>query len=213
MSSLIFATDKDQAFVATDTLATLYDGTPLMFTTKAFIVPHLRMIMCGTGVARFLGRWFIKVNDQMTVRHIDNLNDHTPKNLMALWQSHKQEFSVPSGLSTTVYHFGFSEEDALIHSYVYRSTNNFKSEVLEYGIGVKPGFQIPKDYTLPTDIKKWMDNQRSIQASLPKDQGVHIGGEILIHHLTKIGFNVYTLGRFEDFEANERSIYENFPNL
>lgn len=212
MSSLIFAIDKDQAFVATDTLATSYDGTPFMFTTKAFIVPHLRMIMCGTGMGGFLGRWFIQVNDGMVVRNIDHLDYHTPKNLIAFWERYKQEFFIPSNLTTTVYHFGFSEEDTLIHSYAYRSTNDFKSEVLQYGIGVKPQCQIPEDFVLPRDVKKMMDDQRSTQASLPKDQRLYIGGEILIHHLTKIGFNVYILGRFEDFEADEKSIYENFPN-
>lgn len=213
MSSLIFYTDKDQAFVATDTLSTLYDGTPLMFTTKAFIVPHLRLIMCGTGVGGFVGRWFIQVNDKIVVRDIDHLDSHTPNNLMAFWQRYKEEFSIPPNLSTTVYYFGFSQRNALIHSYAYRSKNDFKSEALEYGVGFRPECQVPKDSVFPIDIKKMMDDQRSIQVSLPKDQRLNIGGEILIHHLTKVGFSVYTLGQFEDFGTIERKIFENFPNL
>lgn len=210
MSSLIFHTDKEQAFVATDTLATSPDGEPFTFTTKAFIVPHLQMIMCGTGVGGFLGKWFIQVNDRMVLRGIDNLDYHAPKGLAAIWRSHKEEFSIPDSFTTTVYHFGFSEEDGLIHSYVYRSANNFTSEALQYGIGVKPECQVPENYELPTDIKKMMDEQRAIQASRPKGERVYVGGKIQVHHLTKFGFSVYTLDKFEDYESNEQEIFEKF---
>jgi len=213
MTSLIFHTDKEQAFVATDTLATLPKGEPHMFTTKAFIVPHLQMIICGTGVAGFLGKWFVQINDRMVVRGIDHLNYHTPGVLVDLWRNHKEELSISETITTTVYHFGFSEEDGIIHSYVYRSANNFKSEDLQYGIGIKPECNVPEGYKLPTNIKEMMDEQRAIQASCPKDERVYIGGKILIHHLTKSGFNVYTLDKFEDFEATEIEIYKNFDSL
>ncbi|MGA9997388.1 MAG: hypothetical protein WBP93_18360 [Pyrinomonadaceae bacterium] len=213
MSSLIFHTDEEQAFVATDTLATSPSGEPFMFTTKTFIVPHLRMLMCGTGIAGFLGRWFIRVNDRMIVRCVDHLNDHTPNRLVGLWREHREEFSIPDTFSTTVYHFGFSSMDGLIHPYAYRSTNNFKSEALQYGIGVKPECQVPQSYCLPTDIKKIMDEQRVIEATKPKNEKIYIGGEILIHHLTKSGFNVYTLDRFDDYELDERAIYKNYDSL
>jgi hypothetical protein len=49
MSSLIFFTDSEQALIATDTLAVSPDGQPLKFTTKAFALPHLRMVIAGTG--------------------------------------------------------------------------------------------------------------------------------------------------------------------
>lgn len=211
MSSLIFLTDEDQAFVATDTLATSQDGVPFMFTTKAFIVPHLWMIMCGTGVGGFLGRWFIQVNDRMILSDIDNLDYHAPKGISALWSEHRKEFpSIPDTVSTTVYHFGFSRQDGLIYSYAYRSTNNFKSEALPYGIGVKPECQVPEPYQFPMDIKKMMDEQRAVQATYPKEERVYVGGEIQIHHLNKSGFNVYTADQFEDYEANEKAIYDNF---
>lgn len=210
MSSLIFATTKEQVFIATDTLATSYYGEPFLFTTKAFIVPHLRLIICGTGAGGFLGKWFIEVNDRLVVKDIDNLDYHTPKSLTDIWQNHKKEFSIPENLTTTVYHFGFSQESGLVHSYVYRSANSFQSESLPYGIGVKPECQIPEPYNLPMDIKKMMDEQRSIQAKLPKNERVYIGGEIQIHHLTELGFNVYTLDKFEDYNSDEKAIHENF---
>jgi hypothetical protein len=212
MSSLIFHTEERQVLVATDTLATSPDGKPLMFTTKAFIIPHLRMVVVGTGAGGFLGKWFVQINDRMVVRDIDNLDYHTPDCLSTIWSEHKQEFStVPNEITATIYHLGFSEETGLIRSYAYRSVNNFRSESLsQYGIRVKPECSVPEGYILPTDIKKMMLQQRAIQSFLPKEERIYIGGEIQIHQLTEAGFAVVTLDKFEDYDSDERAIYGNF---
>jgi hypothetical protein len=210
MSSLIFLTEESQVLVATDTLATSPDGQPFKYTTKAFIVPHLKIIIAGTGTGEFLGRWFVRINE-FVVKGIDNLDYHTPGDLASMWRGFKQEFSLADSFTTTVYHFGFSEETGLIHSFAYRSTNNFQSEPIEqYGLRVKPECTVLDNCCLPQDIRKMMDDQRAIQASLPKDQRVYIGGEIQIHHLSKDGFQVYTLHRFEDYDRDEKAIYDSF---
>src|SRR5580704_1233278 len=153
MSSLIFHTDEKQAFVATDTLATHPDGRPFKFTTKAFIVPHLRLLMAGVGIHGFMSRWFVHMNDMVIVRGIDNLDYHTPRALSRLWQSYRKELSITDEMTTPVYHLGFSEATGVMHSYAYRSTNNFASERLEpYGLRVKPECQIPSNYHLPEDL-------------------------------------------------------------
>jgi hypothetical protein len=167
--------------------------------------------MAGTGAGGFLGKWFTQVNDRMIVRDVDNLDFHAPRVLAQIWQNHKNEISWPEDASTTVYHFGFSEEDGLIHSYVYRSKNSFQSERLgQSGIGVKPECQVPEGYQLPADIKTMMLDQRAIQAMQPKEQKVYIGGEIVIHHLSRDGFQVYTLDKFEDYEITQQAIFSNF---
>jgi hypothetical protein len=207
VSSLIFHTDREQAFIATDTLVTSSDGKPAFFTTKAFVVPHLRMIMAGTGVV-FLGKWFIHVNDEMLLKGVDNLDDHAPDSLARIWKTHKEtrHAPVPDNVTTTVYHFGFSEEEDVIHSYAYRSVNNFRSEALPYNLYVKPECEIPQRYQLPMDIKAMMDSQRDIQATRPKSERVYIGGQIQIHHLMRERFEIRTLDRFEDFESTKREI-------
>jgi len=132
MSSLIFHADREQVLMATDTLATSTDGQPFKFTTKAFFIPHLRMLMAGTGLMGFLGRWFIQVNDWMLVKGIDNLNNHAPRYLSSIWQGYKEEVSAGE-ISATIYHCGFSEIDGLIHTYVYRAPH-FLSETLGCGL-------------------------------------------------------------------------------
>jgi hypothetical protein len=209
MSSLIFHTDESQAYVATDTLGVSTDGRPLTFTTKAFIVPHLKLIVAGTGAGRFLGKWFVHINDHMIVRGIDHLDHHAPNVLATIWPGHQQEHSFQD-VTATIYHFGFSEVTGMIHSFAYRSTNNFRSERIPYGIGAKPECAFRENCAFPSDIRKLMDEQRTIQASQPKEKRIYIGGEIQIHHLMKDRFHVHTLDRFEDYARDEAAIYDNF---
>jgi hypothetical protein len=125
------------------------------------------------------------MNDSIIVRGIDNLNYNTPRALRKLWQRYKQEIPIPDGITTTVYHFGFSEDTQLIHSYAYRSANDFTPERLErYGLRFKPECQVPADYHLPDDFITIMDEQRAIQASKPKEDRLYIGGEIEVNWST-----------------------------
>jgi hypothetical protein len=211
MSSLIFYTDESQVLVATDTLATSSDGAPFMFTSNAFVVPHLRFIMAGTGMGGFLGKWFVKVNDKMIVKGIEHLDYHTPSILLRIWKGYKKELSISNSITTTVYHLGFSEEDQFIRAYAYRSINNFRSEPLsQYGLHVKPECDIPEPYQLPADFKTMMNDQRAKQFLRLQEERLYIGGEIQIHHLTRAGFSIYTLDKFDDFAEQEDAIYENF---
>lgn len=215
MSSLIFYTDENQALIATDTLATsgTIPGVPFKFTTKAFIVPHLRLIIAGTGCGGFCDRWFLQINERMIVRGIDNLDFHVSRNLALLWSSYKKEFSILEDATTTIYHFGFSEETQSIHSYVYRSTNNFESEQLPCGLGGKPDYIAPNPYELPEDFKTIMDSQRIIQSSEAKENRVYIGGEIQLIRLERDGFIVQSLGKFEDYDSDEDAIYRTFNKV
>jgi hypothetical protein len=171
------------------------------------------MIMAGTGVGGFLGKWFTQVNDRMVVKGIDHLDYHTPESLSGIWHTHQETSSMPNNLTTTVYHFGFSEEEGVIHTYAYRSYNNFRSETLPYGMAVKPECEVPEVYQLPSDVKRMMDSQRTIQASLPKNERIYIGGQIMIHHLTDQGYSIYPFTEFADYELNEQAMYENFEKV
>lgn len=210
MSSLIFITDVNQAVVATDTLATSLDGSPMFFTTKVLAIPHLKMLIAGTGAAGFLDKWFLKINTQMVVRGIDNLDFHSEENLFNLWQTYKQENSFPVEITSTIYHFGLSEEDSTIHTFVYRSKNDFQSETLPHGIGVKPECNLPLSNDDPYFLLNMMEEQRRNESLKPLSERVFIGGEIIVHILSKEGILIKTLARFDDFEITEQTIYENF---
>lgn len=106
MSSLIFYTSAEQILIAMDTLAVSDEvGTPLLFTTKFYPVPHLRGLICGTGIGRFVIDWFVDVNTRMVVDDILQLDLHAPRMLRELWQEKYANFPLVS--SVTIYHFGF----------------------------------------------------------------------------------------------------------
>ena len=208
MSSLIFATDERNILVATDTLGVTTEGEPFLLASKATHVPHLRTIIAGTGVGGLSNEWALTVSMRMVVRGIMNLNYHTPKGLRDLWRKYKAVYSIPEGLTTTVYQFGISEEDDRVLSFAYRSTSDFESEQLQYGFGVKPECTIPEGDFLEA-LPQMMAEQRRNQEALPKDERLYIGGEIQALHLTADGCRSFKVGQFPDFEAHQRAIFDN----
>lgn len=210
MSSLIFHTQPDMAIVATDTLAVHASGAPSHFTTKAVLVPHLRMVIAGTGVAGFSSRWFGHVNDNMTVRGVDHLDQHVQRGLQDLWARYCEEIGFPAEVTTTIYHFGISETTGEVTAFAYRSENDFQSQRLTHGLRVKPECEIPSDYELPGGIIHMMESQRALQAAKPADQRLYIGGEIQLLLLTPKSTTSACLHRFRDFDEIEATIYRNF---
>jgi hypothetical protein len=211
MSSIIFVIREQEAMVATDTLATS-NGKASFFTTKTLIVPHLKMMIAGTGVAGFADMWAACVNSRMLVKGIDDLDNHTPGNLAAIWVGYKEQLSIAKQAITTIYHFGFSENTGLIRCFVYGSENGFKSEPVSEGDYVRPKCAISDGYQYPKDIRKMMEEQRAIQSRLPKGKRLHIGGEIQVHHLTKAGFSVETLDQFDDYERHKNEMHQQHKN-
>jgi hypothetical protein len=210
MSSLIFFTDESQAFVATDTLAVEPDGTPLFFSSKAQYLPHLSLIVAGTGAGGFSCNWTSLINSRMLVQDIEHLDQFAPDALRKLWETYRSEIDVPESITTTIYHFGVSISSGHITSFAYRSTNNFSSEPLEYGTGVKPECAVAEG-NLYELVEPMMLEQRQIQASKPAEERIYIGGEAYALHLTPTSFNCVRLFEFDDYEQHQRQAYKGFP--
>jgi hypothetical protein len=208
MSSLIFYSDADQVLVATDTLAVTLDGTPCMFTTKATYIPHLKTIVAGTGAGGFANSWALQASTRMIARGIHNLDCHTPGALRKNWKDYKAEYSLLDDCTTTVYQFGLSEETDQIVGFAYRSTSNFNSEALGYGVGVKPECTIP-NYNIMESIPSMMNEQRQIQEKETDGKKIHIGGEIYAIHLTKQGCTLFKMAESSDFRTQEAAIFMN----
>lgn len=129
-----------------------------------------------------------------------------------MWGKFLSKQNVDYNETITIYHFGFSEDTNSIKSYAYRSANEFKSESLQFGIGVKPECNVKSDYELPKDIPNMMKEQRLIQSKKPLSDRVYIGGEIMIYHLESNGICIYSLGKFDDFYETQNEIITNYSN-
>jgi len=209
MSSLIFELNADCINVATDTLATLPDGSPAVFSTKAMYLPHLRMIVAGTGVAGIMGKWVQQMNDRMVLSGILNVAFHAPTNLRKIWANTKAEDGLAEDRTVTIYHLGISEENETF-GFRSRSTNNFCSEPLQYGWGVKPECKFPEGETdLKRGIKTMMVQQRDIQANKPKSERIYIGGECMIWHLTRKNCVSFKAFEFSDHRDQRTQALKN----
>lgn len=209
MSALIFYTDPAQALVVTDTLAANRDGSPLLFTSKAHYLPHLKTIVAGTGIGGFSVEWAMRTNNRMVLRGIENLDFHSPKGLRDLWAGYKVEYSLPEDATTTVYHFGLSEESGEIVSFAYRSTADFESERLPFGTGVKPECGVPEGNLLE-HLPSMLQEQRALQAVRPIEERIFIGGEAIGIHLTKEGCTFTRLFEFPDFKSQEFEVFRSY---
>ena len=209
MSSLIFYTDPDQALVVTDTLAVNPDGSPLHFTSKAHYLPHLRTIVAGTGLDGFSVEWALSATNRMVLSGVENLNHHAPRGLRDLWARYNRDLRLPADMTTTVYHFGISESGGGVVAYAYRSTNDFTTEKVSFGIGVKPACTVPEVdlERLLGQVEAMMNEQRRLQELEPPQQRLHIGGEAHAIHLTKTGCTFLCLFQFSDFRTQERQLF------
>lgn len=209
MSALIFYTDSDQILVVTDTLAANADGSPHLFTSKAHYLPHLQTIVAGTGIGGFSVEWFLHANSRMVLRGIENLDFHTPAALNNQWKRYKADYSGVEHMTTTVYHFGISEDTGNVVAFAYRSEREFVSERLQYGIGVKPECAVPEG-NLFEHLPSMMNEQRAIQATKPLNERIFIGGEAIAMHLTKEGCKISKIFDFSDRENNEKEIFNSY---
>ena len=177
MSLLMFALDSNQVVIVADTLATYPNGEPFLLVSKCAVVPHLEMVVAGTGIAQVGQRWAHQLQTATLARSIDLLDQHVPAALRKITADLEEEFGKLPG-SSTVYHFGFSEESDGYTGYAYRSEQAYVSERLSGGFGVKP---VPSgEFTAPSDLDELVALGRRIrteQDAEPKESRIYIGGE------------------------------------
>ncbi|MDE4176131.1 hypothetical protein PXK01_18390 [Phaeobacter sp. PT47_59] len=199
MSSIIFDFNEETALLAVDTLATTPNGTPSFFTAKAQYVPHLKTIIAGTGCAGFAADWATYINNRMLLTGIENLDYHTPSSLERRWDEIRSIEKIPSDVTTTVYHIGYSTHDQCMKGFAYRSANGFISERLDYGLRFKPECTPPNRETFIEWLPKAMNEQRAIQERKPVEKQVFIGGECILFALDATTCLTSTVFEFSDF--------------
>jgi hypothetical protein len=199
VSALIFYTHREQIIVAMDTLAMRLDDAivPGFYTSKAFLIPHLRGLMCGMGILEFSTDWFVRMQ-RILARDMLHLNEYTPDALREVAEPYK----FTDKHTSTIYHFGYAEAEESHFGFAYRSANNFESERLPIGgWGIKP--PIPEDEInlkeFPDDLIKTMFKQRAQEDTRPAGERLYIGGEIQLYSLERDLYTVSTIYTFDDY--------------
>jgi hypothetical protein len=195
MSALNFVLQKDLAIVSTDTLALNSEShLPSNFQSKAYPVLHLDGVVCGTGISQFVARWYTVVVTSMLAKSVPHLDEFSPQALRNL----AEEMALPDISTTTIYHFGYDQETDRYRGYAYRSSNNFDSEELAYGFGMKPQVEFNPSGNIIEDFIALISIQRDQELARPVLERIGIGGDIHILMLEPDAITIRRVHRFED---------------
>jgi len=201
MTALNFLIQKNQIYIVMDTLAISGDDkTPYMFKTKFLALPHINTVICGTGNGPFVENWFAMAQHRMVVKDLDNLDFHTTTALLEI----KKEYEDLDKNSVTLYHFGYSRDRERYLCYVYRSTNDFESEEILDGFGIKPQIDVNLngERKLPEKFIEIVKQQRVVDNSSPIASKVGIGGDVIFIHLQNNSITILPCYRFDDYNDN-----------
>lgn len=222
MSLLMYEHRPDRITIMTDTLATeasdLLDGdvvlhTPLAFTTKVAIVPHLDLVIGGTGWQHIISGWKSLVMWTMAAPDIDVLAQvatallpqfDDPSDILPGWRD-EPDFK----MTTTIYHFGWSLAENCYVRDIFRSDQGFAHERhLDKAFGVKPcidGLYYPP----PESFTDWSDlavRVRHEQDTRDDGLGVHIGGQLVWTMMHERMISTGVVGEFSDRADVEQRI-------
>lgn len=205
MSLLMFALRDDGYSVVTDTLATEDDGAPSFFTSKAALIPHLQMVVAGTGFSFLIHEIVDLMMSRFQCRDIVMADLHLPGALAEMWAEHDGD-NLPS--TSTIYTLGRCEDSGAYLGFAYRSKNGFASEPLhQNGFAIKPG--PAGEYSSPGDAGEYIAMAERVRSEqLERDPGdrIYIGGELFAFEASDGHVLSARLHRFNDFEDQWRDM-------
>jgi len=217
MSALDFILTEKSIIVATDTLTRDVDGGVFTFVTKVFPLPHLKSVICGTGSLDLLIDWFVFVQKQVIGKDIYIINKLAPVELSKIYSRYKDKLG--SKNTSTIYHFGYSINEEKFVGFAYRSSNNFISEKLPYGTGLKPYGKEIEEFAIKQVNEKGikgiieiMKKQKNIDDNKELKESVGIGGAIHILLLTKEMQFIWECYTFSDYNDMFNEGIKNLQN-
>lgn len=175
------------------------DRMPMCFQRKFLSVPESDLVVAGTGHAGFINGWFQHLQANLHVATIDDLNAEAPSILRAFVSAE----GGLSGLTATIYYFGYSIREHRYAGYAYRSEDSFCSDRLQYGLGCKPVVPVTPndDIRFPDLLIEIILQQQGRDRLLPRTERVGIGGEIEFVVMSNHEIRIETVHRFSSYEA------------
>lgn len=205
MTALVFALQPEQVCIAMDTLViSADDRMPLSFQRKFLSVPRSDLVVAGTGHAGFINGWFQHLQANLSGATIDDLNAEVPN----IFRASVSAEGGLSGLTATIYHFGYSAREDRYAGYAYRSEHDFRSDRLQYALGYKPIVPVTPndDIRFPDFVIDIILEQQRQDWLLPISERLGIGGEIEFVVMSDRAIHVETVHRFPSYEAESSHI-------
>lgn len=183
MTALNVMLSPEQVVVCADTLATLPDtGLPFSFMSKVYVLPHLDLLMAGTGSGPVAKRWFDSLNGELLARDVVDIDQYAPDALRRC--APETLGQLYGGMTATIYHFGWAQQRRAFVGFVYRSVNGYASEPLpSNGSFNKPeldGAEAWMDCTVDGIVRDVVEQQLQDRRR-ERGERVGIGGSACIH--------------------------------
>jgi hypothetical protein len=191
MTVLNFLLTDEAVYVLTDTLLSDPDElSPVAFTTKIHALPHLQALICGRGHAQAIAEWVATVNLALVVRDVVHLDQLASAELRKLFARHPKEGADEREITTTLYHFGFDERAGRFVGFAYRSADDFRSEPLPQGFGLKPAPDWPLDgrkiTRLPEHFIAIANKQKAQDEAAEASKRVMVGGNLIFCAMQRV---------------------------
>ena len=133
MTAFNYILNQDYVLIFMDTLSLKVNREPFKYVSKIFPLPHLRGVLCGTGLIQTIMDWHVYVQGQIIGNTMDIPNKVAPSQLKSIHYKYNNV-----NTDATIYHFGFNQDEKRMKGFAFRSTNSFMLEELNDGIGIKP---------------------------------------------------------------------------
>jgi hypothetical protein len=211
MTAFNFVFLENFVAIAMDSLALDGEnGEPLGFWTKVFPLPHLRGVMCATGIMQIGLDWFIEIESHVLCNSVTFLDSIAPARLRAIAERY------PTSRTTTVYHFGYDPDLERLRGFAYRGTSDFASEELQAGYGIKPPTDqlvqlfpraVAERGLVPAFVEVITQQKIDDEAKPPLER-VGIGGEVHVLTLIPDEQFVWNCHRFDDYASSYQRMLE-----
>lgn len=212
MTALLFYLEPDRVCIAMDTRTldiddATGDRTIGAFCSKMLVLPHLRGVICCTGIRSLAFQWHAFVQQSTASRDMPGL-DHIAA---AILPQLARDCGVTAKLTATVYHFGHCSETREFVGRAFRSTDGFKPEPLDNpSFAIKPpdgldfdqAWRTCREKGLPEGFVEVMKAQKAIDDARPSNQRLGIGGEVQFLLMMSELYSLSTCHRFADYEAD-----------
>ena len=209
MTALNFLIQKEQICIAMDTLSlSADDRDPLAYATKFIALPHVDMVVSGTGNGQVINEWMALVRSKIVITDIEHLNEYAPNSLAKIMDKYVENEEI----TATIYHFGYSQARERFVGYAFRSINDWIPEELPSdSIGIKPNikYNVGAEFQLPLSFIELISRQRELDLELPHEERVGIGGDIHFVHMNGNGINISKCHRFSSYEEDYEKMCEN----
>lgn len=197
MSALIYVISEERISIYTDTLVVNEYGEEISHASKALPLPHLNAVICGFGLAGLSDQLFHQANTR-SLKDIADLSS-IAEEFLPLFYEGLDLSTMPAHITSTVYIFGFDQNENKPLAFAHRSENSFKSENISLRIpvaGAKPTEGITQEdliFNDESDVLRLIFKQRLAQEIGPEDERIYIGGSLYKIQIVADGMTVQKL--------------------